>query len=88
MASTTWKEALADRIESGWADEIDQFEGQLELRKPGDEPAVHADEDVADPQDLGAGPVRNQLAHDQHARLLGIASAHQGLGLAAQAEAP
>jgi sulfite reductase (ferredoxin) len=35
MASMTWKEALAGRIDPAWADEIDQFEGQLQLRKQG-----------------------------------------------------
>jgi len=31
----SWKEALADRMVPDWADEIDLFEGQLELRKQG-----------------------------------------------------
>jgi len=33
--SATWKEALADRMDPGWANEIDLFEGQIELRKQG-----------------------------------------------------
>jgi sulfite reductase (ferredoxin) len=33
--SPTWKETLRDEIEPGWADEIDIFEGQVELRKQG-----------------------------------------------------
>ena len=32
---SSWKETLADRIDPGWAEEIDQFEAQLELRKKG-----------------------------------------------------
>ena len=31
----SWKEALSGRIDPGWAEEIDQFEGQLQLRKKG-----------------------------------------------------
>jgi sulfite reductase (ferredoxin) len=31
----TWKEALADRMDPEWANEIDLFEGQIELRKQG-----------------------------------------------------
>jgi sulfite reductase (ferredoxin) len=33
--SETWKQALEDQIDPGWADEIDLFEGQLELRRQG-----------------------------------------------------
>jgi len=33
MASSTWKEVLSDRMNPQWADEIDQFAGQVELRK-------------------------------------------------------
>ncbi|MDH5307338.1 MAG: nitrite/sulfite reductase, partial [Myxococcales bacterium] len=35
MSSPTWKQALASRMQPAWADEIDLFEGQLELRKQG-----------------------------------------------------
>jgi sulfite reductase (ferredoxin) len=31
----TWKEALTDRMDPEWANEIDLFEGQIELRKQG-----------------------------------------------------
>jgi sulfite reductase (ferredoxin) len=31
----SWKDTLADQIDSGWAEEIDQFENQLLLRKKG-----------------------------------------------------
>src|SRR5258706_6163413 len=31
----SWKETLADRMDPGWAEEIDQFEAQLQLRKKG-----------------------------------------------------
>ena len=33
--STTWKDRLAGQIRPDWADEIDQFEAQVELRKQG-----------------------------------------------------
>jgi sulfite reductase (ferredoxin) len=33
--SQTWKQALEGQIDPGWADEIDLFEGQLELRRQG-----------------------------------------------------
>ena len=33
--AASWKQVLADRIESGWAEEIDAFESQVELRKQG-----------------------------------------------------
>ena len=33
--SETWKQALEGQIDPGWADEIDLFEGQLELRRQG-----------------------------------------------------
>ncbi|MBM4363680.1 MAG: nitrite/sulfite reductase, partial [Deltaproteobacteria bacterium] len=33
--STTWKEALKDRIPPAWAEEIDVFESQIRLRKQG-----------------------------------------------------
>src|SRR5216117_4421763 len=33
--SQHWKEVLEDRIDPGWAEEIDQFENQLQLRKKG-----------------------------------------------------
>ena len=35
MSQESWKQILADRIETGWAEEIDHFEGQLELRSQG-----------------------------------------------------
>ena len=35
MSATSWKEALSDRMDAGWAEEIDLFEGQVELRKQG-----------------------------------------------------
>jgi ferredoxin-nitrite reductase len=35
MSRTTWKDVLAGRIEPGWAEEIDLFESQLELRREG-----------------------------------------------------
>ena len=35
MSFGNWKEALDGQIEPGWADEIDQFEAQVELRKQG-----------------------------------------------------
>ena len=35
MASQSWKQALSGQMDSGWADEIDQFENQLELRQQG-----------------------------------------------------
>jgi len=35
MSEASWKQTLADRIETGWAEEIDHFEGQLELRSQG-----------------------------------------------------
>jgi ferredoxin-nitrite reductase len=31
----SWKATLADRMDPGWAEEIDQFEAQLQLRKKG-----------------------------------------------------
>jgi sulfite reductase (ferredoxin) len=31
----TWKQALADRMDPAWAEEIDLFEGQLQLRRQG-----------------------------------------------------
>ena len=31
----SWKETLADRMDPGWAEEIDQFESQLQLHKKG-----------------------------------------------------
>ncbi len=34
-APASWKDALVGHVEPGWADEIDQFENQLELRKRG-----------------------------------------------------
>ena len=34
-AQSSWKGLLSDRIDPGWADEIDQFEAQLALRKKG-----------------------------------------------------
>ena len=34
-AATTWKEQLRDRMDPAWAEEIDVFEGQVELRKQG-----------------------------------------------------
>jgi sulfite reductase (ferredoxin) len=34
-SSSSWQEILSDRIDSGWADEIDLFDGQLQLRKKG-----------------------------------------------------
>ena len=34
-ARQSWKDSLADRIDPGWAEEIDQFESQLQLRKKG-----------------------------------------------------
>ena len=35
MSGLSWKEALADRMDPQWAEEIDAFESQLELRKQG-----------------------------------------------------
>jgi sulfite reductase (ferredoxin) len=35
VETETWKQTLADQIDSGWAEEIDQFEAQLQLRKKG-----------------------------------------------------
>ena len=35
MSATTWKDALRPEMDPDWADEIDQFEAQLELRKQG-----------------------------------------------------
>ena len=35
MSDPTWKEALKDRMVPAWADEIDLFEGQVELRRQG-----------------------------------------------------
>jgi len=32
---SSWKEVLSDRLDPGWAEEIDQFDGQLQLRKKG-----------------------------------------------------
>src|SRR5688572_22473301 len=34
-SSDSWKDTLADRMDAGWAEEIDQFEAQLQLRKNG-----------------------------------------------------
>src|SRR5262245_59850888 len=34
-SQASWKETLADRMNPGWAEEIDQFEAQLQLRKKG-----------------------------------------------------
>ncbi|MEZ4214836.1 MAG: nitrite/sulfite reductase [Myxococcota bacterium] len=34
-AGATWAERLAERMDTGWAQEIDDFESQLELRKQG-----------------------------------------------------
>jgi sulfite reductase (ferredoxin) len=31
----SWKDTLAERMDAGWAEEIDQFEAQLQLRKNG-----------------------------------------------------
>ena len=33
MPDPTWKERLDGRMDAGWAEEIDLFEGQVELRK-------------------------------------------------------
>ncbi len=35
MAGTSWKQILAGRMVPGWGDEIDLFQGQIELRKQG-----------------------------------------------------
>lgn len=35
MSEASWKQVLVERIEPGWAEEIDHFEGQLELRRQG-----------------------------------------------------
>ncbi len=35
MPDSTWKQALQGRLEPGWADEIDLFEGQIGLRMQG-----------------------------------------------------
>ena len=35
MSQASWKQALEGRIDPGWAEEIDHFEGQLELRRQG-----------------------------------------------------
>ncbi|MGH0032146.1 MAG: nitrite/sulfite reductase [Myxococcota bacterium] len=35
MSATSWKEELAGRMDAGWEEEIDHFEGQLQLRKQG-----------------------------------------------------
>ncbi len=35
MAGTSWKQILAERMVPDWADEIDLFQGQVELRKQG-----------------------------------------------------
>ena len=35
MSATSWKEALSGRMDAGWSEEIDLFEGQVELRKQG-----------------------------------------------------
>ena len=35
MAGVTWKEELRDRLDPAWADEIDAFQSQVELRKQG-----------------------------------------------------
>jgi sulfite reductase (ferredoxin) len=35
MADATWKDALDDRMDPAWADEIDQFDGQVQLRRQG-----------------------------------------------------
>ena len=35
MSAMSWKETLEGRIDPGWAEEIDHFEGQLELRRQG-----------------------------------------------------
>ena len=32
---SSWKDTLADHVDPGWAEEIDQFEAQLQLRKKG-----------------------------------------------------
>jgi ferredoxin-nitrite reductase len=34
-SQSSWKETLAARIDPGWAEEIDQFDGQVQLRKKG-----------------------------------------------------
>ncbi len=35
MADRTWKDVLSGQMDSGWEEEIDLFEGQVELRKQG-----------------------------------------------------
>ena len=35
MSHASWKQTLEGRIDPGWAEEIDHFEGQLELRRQG-----------------------------------------------------
>ena len=35
MSGTTWKQVLRGRMEPGWEDEIDLFDGQVQLRKQG-----------------------------------------------------
>ena len=35
MPDTNWKQVLQGRMEPGWADEIDQFESQIQLRLQG-----------------------------------------------------
>ncbi len=35
MSDASWKQTLEGRIDPGWAEEIDHFEGQLELRRQG-----------------------------------------------------
>ena len=35
MSEENWKRILAERIDPGWAEEIDHFEGQIELRRQG-----------------------------------------------------
>ena len=35
MSQASWKQTLEGRIDPGWAEEIDHFEGQLELRRQG-----------------------------------------------------
>ena len=33
--TSSWKEALTDRMDDRWSEEIDDFESQIELRKQG-----------------------------------------------------
>ncbi len=35
MAATSWKEELSGRMDPGWENEIDLFDGQIGLRRQG-----------------------------------------------------